>query len=119
MTERLVEGAGHFEEARCILPGCGQPLHITWMASTAIYLDDTAGKLRGPDLALTSTWQVNCEAGHIVLLPPDTADDYCEFAGRCTCNPDYPDVDAERLCAHNDMDRLRAVIMPGKGTGHD
>ena len=114
MAERLREGASHYAEARCGLAVCGQPLHLVWSYSTAIYLDDTAEKLQGPPegAALTATWQVECEAGHVLLLPPDTAEDWYEFAGRCICNPDYPDPDYEQNCPHNDMDRLRSVLAP-------
>jgi len=116
MAEHLIEGASIYAEARCILPGCGEPLHMTWSGSRSIYLSDTADMLAnmlgGPSGAMTATWRVECEAGHVVLLPADTGDDWHEFAGRCTCNPDYPDAERERLCAHNDMDRLRAVVMP-------
>lgn len=112
MSEQIVKGAGNYAEARCILPGCGQPLHITWTASRAIYLSDTDDSLRDPGSAHATTWHVECEAGHIVLLPPDDGDDYHEFAGPCVCNPDYPDKDREPMCAHNDMNRLRAVVLP-------
>lgn len=111
MPEQLREGAGHYEEARCSLPGCGEPLHITWTGSRAIYLDDTADMIRDPAGALTTSWQIGCEGGHVILLPPDTAEDSYEFACLCVCNPDYPDPEAERMCPHNDMDRLRAVLL--------
>lgn len=112
MTDQLVKGASHYAEAMCILPACGQPLHLIWSGSRPVYLSDTADMLRDPASATTTTWRVECEAGHVVLLPADTAGDYYEFAGRCTCNDDYPDPDNEALCSHNDMDRLRAVALP-------
>ena len=112
MAEQLIEGASIYAEARCILPGCGEPLHMTWTGSRPVYLSDTDAMLGGPAGAVTAMWQVDCEAGHVVLLPADTAGDWYEFAGQCTCNPDYPDAEAERMCAHNDMARLRAVVMP-------
>lgn len=110
-AEQLVDGAGHYSEARCFLLGCGEPLHMVWNSDRAIYLDDTDETLRNPVNATGVAWKVECEAGHVVLLPAESGDDWYEFAGRCTCNPDYPDEEAEKRCAHNDMNRLRAVIM--------
>jgi hypothetical protein len=117
MAEQLIEGASLYAEARCFLPGCGEPLHLVWTATRAVYLSDTDAALRDPAGALSMSWHVECEGGHLVLLPADTADDWYEFAGRCTCNPDYPDEDRERACAHNDMARLRAVVLPEAAAG--
>lgn len=111
MAEQLAKGAGNYAEARCILPACGSPLHLTWSGDHPIYLSDTNEVLRDPDRAASVTWQVSCEAGHVVLLPADTGGDYYEFAGHCICNPDYPDAEAEQMCPHNDMNRLRAVVV--------
>jgi hypothetical protein len=121
MAEQLIKVPSLYAEARCILPGCGEPLHMTWTASTSIYLSDTDDKLRGPGPGnvLTLSWEVSCEGGHIVLLPADTAGDWYEFAGPCTCNPDYPDPERERVCAHNDMARLRAVVLPEVAAGSE
>lgn len=106
----LIEGASTYAEARCPLPACGETLHIAWSGQRAIYLSDTAEMLRDPAGAHTTTWRVECEAGHVVLLPPDDGDDYHHFAGICMCNEDYPDQEAERMCEHNDMARLRALV---------
>lgn len=114
MTERLREDASPYAEARCGLPGCGEALSITWSYARGIDLRDTREVLCGPGTGntLTATWEVRCAAGHVVLLPADTADDWYEFGGRCTCNPDYDDAEAGKRCAHNDMARLRAVLAP-------
>ena len=116
MTITLFPNAGHYSEARCSLPDCGEPLHIVWTSDTVIYLDSTDEHLRGPEGGpmLTCTWEVRCEGGHIVLLPSEDGGDWHVFAGRCVCNDDYPDPEHEKLCPHNDMDRLRAVTLPEK-----
>ena len=111
-TGQIRDGASNYAEARCGLPGCGEPLHIIWTSSRAIYLSDTVAELRDPAACLTDTWHVECEAGHVVLLPPDTAEDSYTF-GLCTCNYDYPDPAVDGRCEHHDMDRLRAVVMVG------
>ena len=61
------------DEAKCPLPGCGAVLRIEVSRSGVVYADGTAD----PDL--TSTWSVGCEQGHVLLLPPDTAEDYYEY----------------------------------------
>jgi hypothetical protein len=93
-------------EATCSLPGCRATLYITWTASRAIFLADTADELADPDGAHTASWEVSCEAGHVVLLPPDTAEDAYVF-GECDCDGE-PELLAE--CGHNDMARLRRVV---------
>lgn len=92
--------------ATCALADCGKTLYITWTSTRAVYLGDTADDLAEPDSGHTSSWEVSCEAGHVVLLPPDTACDNYTF-GECDCDGE-PDLMA--LCGHNDMARLRRVV---------
>lgn len=110
MAEHLREGAGNYEEARCGLPGCGQLLHMVLTFSKGIYLRDTADILAEPDHAHSKTWHVECEGGHTVLLPADTARDEYDFGFCAGGHEDYPST-AEG-CQHNDLARLRAVVMP-------
>jgi hypothetical protein len=115
MAEQLIEGASIYAEARCALPDCRSPLHMVLTFSKGIYLTDTAEQLRDPNQAHSSTWHVECAAGHRVLFPPDTAADDYDF-GFCTGgHDDYPSLDAG--CQHHDMDRLRAVVMPEAANG--
>ena len=102
----LSETAGRYEMARCGLPGCGEDLHMVITSDQPVYLSFTAEDFRNP-ADWDSHWEVRCEAGHVVLLPPDHGGDISEF-GHCRCDPDaQPDADA--LCGHGDMARLRAI----------
>jgi hypothetical protein len=92
-------------QAGCALPGCGADLHITWTASRAVFLGDTVDDLAAGEHH-TATWEVSCDAGHILLLPPDTAADSYIF-GECDCDGDE---DFFGDCGHNDMARLRRVV---------
>ena len=106
------ENPNPYEEARCGLADCGEPLFMTWTSNRAIYLSDTTPALADPSGAHATSWQVECAAGHVVLLPLDTAEDYYEFGG-CTCNPDYPNWPRDFLCGHHDIERLREVTAGG------
>lgn len=91
-------------EARCALPGCGETLLITWTSSRVVMHADTVEELAAgrPE---TSTWEVACESGHVLLLPPDTGGDEYTF-GDCDCDGE----DFFGDCGHNDMTRLRRVV---------
>lgn len=91
-------------EATCALPGCGEPLRITWTASRGVFLSDTVDDLAAGEHD-SATWEVACEAGHVVVLPADTGEDSYVF-GDCDCEGD--DVFGD--CGHNDMTRLRLVV---------
>jgi hypothetical protein len=111
---QLAQTADPYEFARCGLPGmdgpCGADLHIVWTADRSIYLSDTARDIGSPDNAALITWEVVCEAGHTVLVPPDTAEESYMFGG-CNCDPeDGPSPD--QFCGHGDLVRLRAVLAP-------
>lgn len=103
-----------YDVAVCGLPGCGKPLHIVWTMGRTVYLADTAADLADPSGAHTSTWQVECEGGHTILVPIDSAEDSYTF-GECNCEPTDPNDD--EWCGHADMDRLRRVI--GEGFARD
>lgn len=95
-----------YAEATCALPGCGEPLYITWTASRAVYLSDTVTELADPKGAHSTAWQVDCGAGHTVLLPVDDGSDGEPF-GACFCEG-VPELMAD--CGHNDLVRLRRVV---------
>lgn len=61
------------EPARCPLSECGADLSVTVLRGGVVYADGTI------DDRITSSWSVGCEQGHVVLLPPDTAQDYYEW----------------------------------------
>jgi hypothetical protein len=104
----LRPGAERYDQALCCLPDCDAPLYFSRMESRAIYLTDTAEDIRSA--AHSSSWEVECENGHKILLPPPTAeDDYtfgvCRIAdGDGECDHDPPD------CPRHDLYRLRDVL---------
>lgn len=51
---------------------CGEEVVVSWSASCALY--DTEEPIT-PDGALTAQWQVECHAGHVLLLCHEVADD--------------------------------------------
>jgi hypothetical protein len=84
MSDRLGTISGAFlsnKEATCPLPKCGAVLRISVTTDGVVYEDGTA------DPCLTSTWTIGCEQGHVLLLPPDTGEDYYS----------YEEADSERL----------------------
>jgi hypothetical protein len=105
-VDQLRSGAPEYAEARCGLPGCGEPLYLVRTFSRPVYLSDTAADLNELGGAYTVTWHVECLAGHTILVPGDTGEENYEF-GSCTRDPDEAHP---LLCGHNDMDRLRAVV---------
>src|ERR1700689_5936908 len=85
MIETLgtAQGPGFRDPARCGLPGCGQPLHIIYTLSMSVLLGASADDLQlNPVVPDTMTWQVECQAGHVILGPLDTAAGGHDF-GRC------------------------------------
>lgn len=104
----IMPGVSPNTSARCPLPACGEPLHITWTLGRPVFLDDTAGLLSNPSNAYTSHWTIDCEGGHTILTPPDTAEDTYTF-GACRCEPTDPDDGTD--CGHGDMPRLRTLLV--------
>lgn len=111
MGEPIHPHAGPLDSALCDLAGCGQAVHIVWTMSMPVFLSLTAEDLARTGDAYTATWHVECEAGHTILVPPDTAADFYQF-GQCTCAFDTTTGDErdDSLCQHNDLARLRRVV---------
>jgi hypothetical protein len=88
--------------ASCPLPDCGAWLHMVVITDTPICLGFSQGDqfLAAGD----QTWEVRCENGHVVLLPPDDARETHVF-GECSCGMEYP----AGFCGHGDFDRLRQI----------
>ncbi|MFV2094852.1 hypothetical protein ACFHW1_05085 [Micromonospora sp. LOL_014] len=106
------------EPLTCPLPDCGADLHLRWTLTVgldAIELDaagtDSIGDPMTPTDADTATWRVECEAGHVVLLPRDPQCD-----ARC---PGGEACDAEdesfREWRRSDVARLAALLPPTGG----
>lgn len=58
-----------YTDAICPLYGCDEPLYITWTGSRPVYMEDTVKDLEDPRNAYTAGWKIECEEGHVVLLP--------------------------------------------------
>lgn len=105
---KLVPDAAGYDPARCILPGCGQPLYLAYTASQDIYASFTDADLTGCRPHDMESWEVRCLDGHVLLLPPDDGQESHLF-GTCVCDLDE-DQDHGEGCARGDFARLKAVI---------
>ena len=74
-----------YEDLLCPLPGCFGSLHLVWKMSRPLFAADFSPPggpetpPLTPDGAYASTWSVDCEAGHTVLVPVDDAEDMHPF----------------------------------------
>src|SRR5579862_3395954 len=104
---KLLEEAGDYDPAPCPLPECGKPLHFTYSASQYLYASFTEEDLRGCRGDEFTSWEIRCEAGHVILLPLDNGDENHEF-GVCRCDPADVAVDGHaEPCPQDDFARLR------------
>lgn len=77
---------------------CAEPLHLMWTASRGLSAADVANPApAGPDDAWVQDWRVECERGHVVMVP---ADPHC---------PHYPGGDEpdDHLCDVDGSDEYR------------
>jgi hypothetical protein len=88
--------------ACCPLPDCGAWLHMVVITDTPICLSFSQGDqfLADGD----QSWEVRCENGHVVLLPPGNGAENHVF-GECSCDMEDP----AGFCGHGDFDRLRQI----------
>jgi len=93
MQERIDSTAGANACARCPLPNCESDLYISTHSSRPVFLSDTSDDLANA-ATFTSTWEIGCGEGHVVLLPSG-ADDHDTF-GQAR-DDDEPDDDLARL----------------------
>ena len=92
-----------YTDALCPMEGCDEPLYITWRMSRPVFQEDTVEDLQDPTGAYTAGWQIECEEGHVVLLPvnpPGASRDIERFGD------DEEDTPAEL----HDMPRLNRLI---------
>lgn len=113
MSEHLRETSYDYEQARCALPGCGEFLHMVVISDQPVYLSFAAGDLRRTE-GWDGTWEVRCEAGHVVLLPPGNGRESPRF-GECLCEPGEEQA-PDDYCGHGDLARLRAVTLESRGS---
>jgi hypothetical protein len=98
-----------FEPLTCPLPNCGHQLHLTWTNGRALYADDLADPPALSDLH-TSTWEVRCEDGHVVLLPDHLGCGRCRDEGTCPGGCDVDSDDDYRTFRLHDAGRLAALL---------
>ena len=81
---------GSFDPIPCPMTGCDEALYMTLGCSIPLLDVHTAEDLGDPRSACSQTWQVECVAGHVVVLPKDTGQDYHNFGDRE--DPDNDDI---------------------------
>jgi hypothetical protein len=87
---------------------CATPLHLMWTASRGLSAADVANPTTtGPEDAWVQSWTVECERGHVVMVPGDPG---CKHPDEIAEQPDHVcDVDASeefREFRISDADRL-------------
>jgi len=101
--DALLPGVHGFDPVPC--PLCGSPLHLSFTSDQYLYAGFTRSDLDGIRPDDMESWDIRCERGHVVLLPPDNGEERQLF-GQCHCEPgeDHPEE-----CAAHDFDRLRKM----------
>src|SRR5262249_7131403 len=113
---------GHAVGLVCPMPTrrdsiCGKDLHIVWRASRGLYLlDVTLPEPIEPGDAWVQDWSVECEDGHVLLVPGDPG---CQHSDEEAEHPDHGtpgrecDVDTseeDRTFRASDAARLAVVL---------
>ena len=107
---KLIEKADDYALVPCPLPKCGEPLHLVCTADQCLYASFTEDELRGCRGDDLGQWEVRCEAGHVILLPPDDGAEDHVF-GVCRCDPDdIKERGHAEGCAQGDFERLRRLV---------
>lgn len=95
---------------RCPLPNCGTELFLTWNLAYGLHdgdLDAATGNTINPDSAVTSTWKVECQTGHVLLRPTGAG---CGCNCDCLCECDVDGTDDYRTFRTSDKRRLREML---------
>lgn len=96
-------------EIECPHDACTESLHVVWALTYTLSPDETT--VPAPFQADCATWQVECSAGHVVLLPdhsPCCDDPEGPF---CAHDPeDYDWSDETSTLRFRDLLRLRTLI---------
>lgn len=98
-----------YDPLKCPLPGCGHDLHIIWSTSRALVVDDINVPPTVDDSDV-GTWKVECEDGHVVLVPAHINCAKCDDEG---CDPLGCDTDSSddyRTFRRTDAGRLAEMI---------
>lgn len=100
-----------YESVKCPMQGCAGDLYLTTSHSFPVYLDTQVGDFDHGN-QITSHWQVECVAGHVVLLPISggCAEESATFTAKCErCD----ELEAEDGGPHhNDYERLALLSGP-------
>jgi hypothetical protein len=93
----------------CPHDDCAEVLAVSWHLSYTLGPDDTTAPVQSE--AHCETWQIECMAGHVILLPDRVRCCDDPEGPDCTHNPDdYDWSDETSILRDRDMLRLRAVI---------
>jgi hypothetical protein len=114
----MPETTNPFDAVDCPIPGCGKPLHLVIEAARMLYqgdLDVTDPRQLPFDMSDMdgAEWKVECEVGHVVVLPTEY--------GRCDCDDplgagcphdsvDYDQSDEVRQFRRRDLVRLQDLL---------
>ena len=98
----------------CPMPECDGVLIVTWSAAYTLSPEDiTRGGRLLVDEAHTSSWDVRCVAGHVILLPDHGQCD-CADPGGDTCPDEHDDLfdwdEESRTFRPHDWARLRGIL---------
>lgn len=99
-----------YDQLNC--PLCDAPLHITFSTAQGLFTDVLStkpGDQPEPAGSHTQTWQVECEEGHVLLLPGDLECPQCGDSMDCT-HDDLDSNDDWRTFRPHDADRLRVTL---------
>lgn len=92
---------------------CGEELIVTWWSALSLTPEDVAlDHHHDPAEAHSTSWKVECLAGHVLLLPGRLGCP-CEDHGQPGCHHDEDDYDwsdDNRNFRAHDTGRLRAVL---------
>ena len=102
-------------EVGCPMPDCTEALYVTWHLSYGLAPGDVVGPVPKPEDHHSGSWEIECAAGHTVLLPGDTGCGCDDPGGECPhafspASDAFDWSDDYRTLRPHDMDRLRALI---------
>lgn len=66
-------------EVQCPMPHCLESLALQYDTAYTLGPGDLTNLPGGPEDAHTQTWTIECQGGHVILLPEDTAEDHYDF----------------------------------------
>ena len=111
----VTEEPSEYESLTCIMGGCTEALHLVWKLSAPLLRAELAPDADPyqPADAWAGDWRIECEEGHVILVPgPAGSKDAAEEAA-CEANLcDHDHSDELRTWRRSDVDRLAALVAP-------